>query len=226
MAPQATQHIRRPPSLKDLGYEARRYTAVDPGLAMYIIKQPQHVEYLAILAVATDGEYASSTLFVNFVDMTTDSRGENQRPRLRQMFAAFWTDPVCRNLHQLRRILYQNVTESSTRSIVRERIAAMMNVGYSQFLERPFDDIILNAPRDSSTSQAVEAWNLTCTHSKLVRSAIGLLREFPMAGSDEELAAIQIVINPAFDQAGNAHNFDLEVILGQREHQEMESIIS
>lgn len=192
---------------------------------MYIIKQPQCTGYLAILSIAHDGEYASSTLFVNFVDMTTDSRGEIQRPRLRQLLAAFWTDPVCRELQQLRRILFQNVSEIFTRSIVRERIAALMNVGYSQLLERPYDDIILDTPKPSTLSPAAEAWNLMCIHSKLVRAVIGLLREFPMADSDEELSAVQIAISPSFDQAGNAHNFDLEVVLGQRGHQKIVNIV-
>lgn len=188
---------------------------------MYIIKQPLSQGYLAILGVANDDEHASSTLFVNFVDMTTDSRGEIQRPRLRQILAAFWTDTMRRNLQQLRRILFQNVTEQYTRFIVRDRIATLLSVGYSQLLERPSEHIILTAPKTSSISQATEAWKIICMHSKLVRSAIGLLREFPMADADEELAALQIVINPAFDQAGNAHNFDLEVIFGQSKYQEM-----
>ncbi|KAJ4420341.1 hypothetical protein N0V82_004440 [Gnomoniopsis sp. IMI 355080] len=226
MAPQGNQQVRKPPSLKELGYEARRYTPAHEGLAKYIIKQPQCLGYLAILAVASDGEYASTTLFVNFVDMTADVRGDNQRPRLRQMLAAFWTDPVGRNLRQLRRILFQNVTENFTRAIIRERIAPLMDVGYSRLIERPFDDIILNAPKTADFSHHAEAWNLACTHSKLVRSAIGLLREFPMADSDEELAAVQIVISPAFDQAGNAHNFDLEIVLGQRGHQEVANVAS
>lgn len=226
MAPQERQRIRNPPSLKELGYEARRYTPIHEELAMYIIKQPQNQGYLAILGVSNDDERASTTLFVNFVDMTTDSRGEIQRPRLRQMLAAFWIDTLRRNLQQLRRILFQNVTEQSTRSVVRERIATLLNVAFSQLLERPSEHIILTAPRTSASSQATEAWKLICIHSKLVRSAVGLLREFPMAGADEELAAVQIVINPAFDQAGNAHNFDLEVIFGQRIHQDMVDIAS
>lgn len=225
MDAQGNQHIRSPPSLNGLGYEAKRFTTADPELAMYIIKQPQNVGYLAILGICTDEEYGSSTLFVNFVDMRIDSRSEYGRPRLRQMLAAFWTDTVGRDLEQLRRILFQNVNEEFTRAIVRDRVAALTNVGYSHLLERPHDDIVLNTPVDSSISQAAEAWRLMCAHSKLVRSAIGLLREFPMAGPDEQLAAVQIVINPAFDQAGNAHNFDLEVNFGQLDKEKRASTV-
>lgn len=188
---------------------------------MYIVKQPHYKGYLAILGVANDDEYASSTLFVNFVDMTTDSRGEIERPRLRQILPAFWTHTLKRKLQHLRRILFQNVTEHFTRSIIRERIATLLNVAYSQFLERPSEQIILTTPKASLISEATKAWKLICIHSKLVRSTVGLLRDFSVADTDEELAAAEIVINPALDQAGNAHSFDLQVVFGRRVCQEM-----
>lgn len=226
MAPQALQPVQKAPSLKELGYVARRYTPVDEDLAIYIVKQPFCREYMAVIAIAKDGENASSTIFVHFVDMTIDSRGEKQRPRLRQMLAAFWKDAVGRSLQQLRRILFHNVTENCTRSIIRERVSCLMGIGYSQLLERPYQDIILNAPKSSSCRHLAEAWSLICTQSKLVRSVNGLLREFFTANADEELGAVQIAIKPAFDQLGNAHNFDLEVILGPRVHQETVNIVS
>lgn len=205
------------PDSSNLGYEASHYTTYQ-GCVMFFIKQPQVAAYQAILGIDTSDEH---TLAVNFVDMTIDTR--QARPRLRQLMAAFWTSPgVGRDLAQLRRILFQNVTEKFTRDIVRDRVAGLMGVGYSHLLERPHEDIILDAPSvNKHISAAEEAWNLICAHSRLVRSVMGLLREFPMAGPDEELAAVQIVICPAFDQAGNAHNFDLAVVLGHRRPQEM-----
>lgn len=205
----------KPHSLSDLGYETQTYPRKNHTEQWHFIRQPGSDRYIAILMIRTSGPSSTDTLLVNTVDMDLDTRPTPQRPRLRQLLAAFWTSaPVSRDLHLLHRVVFRNVTERYTRAAVRDRLCWLVGVGYDTKGDRPHEDIVLEAP---DRGGAREPWEVLWRGSRLAGAAVGMVRDCPgMALCGEERMVVQMRVVPACDEAGRAHCFDLEIVFGQR----------
>lgn len=164
-------------------------------------------------------ELDAGTLIVDYIDTERDSRDPEQRPRARDVYASFWVHQAGRSLERLRRIQFQTVVESSTRDAVRDYVCLLMGVAFDQLRDAPWEDMTLRASSPSN-SKPGRAWRLLCERSKLVRSARGVLRDYPdTAPSGERLDIVQIDIHQAYDRYGERSAFDLDVTFGDREVQ-------
>lgn len=235
---------REAPSLADLGFETRLEQQVPYGEAgthsLYTIKERGKLSHIARLSLLDNGAAPTpaaaaadaTTLFVHYLATDADSRAGAARPRARDVLASFWVDAGGRSLRRLRRLYFETVVERSTRDVVRDWVCPLLGVPYDVHTDGPRGDVTLWLPRarlggrgvgeEEEEAQdlrsAAEAWGHLCRGSRLVRSAMGMPRRFPMeAPGEENLEVVRIDISEGVDPFGNHSAFDLEVTFGHRE---------
>lgn len=210
---------RMPRSLAELGYEMRglrdeSYDGADTTYSTYIVKESGGLLHIAQLSIITNSPDVrdTMTLFVNFINIESDSRAEGTRPRAREMLASFWV-ATGRSLQHFRRLYFETVTESVTRHVLRDLVCPLMRVHFDRLTDGPRADFTLYPPSELTQSEADDAWRQMINRARLVRLARGLL-EFAMASPGEDLSIIQIDVKEAFDNRGSSSAFDLEILFG------------
>ncbi|PSR83592.1 hypothetical protein BD289DRAFT_280452 [Coniella lustricola] len=218
------------PILGALGYEVTLSSRIvtDPApsaavLSTYTINQISPRTCIARVSIIETKDTRTASTDANLLIVhsihteTADSRPASCRPRARTILASFWVHHVHRSLKTLHRIHFRTVVEASTRAVVRDHVCVLLGVVYDDLHDSPCSDVLLRRSTAGAGWGAADeglrrAWSVICAHSRLVRCARGMMKEYGHDG----LGVVEIGIAQAFDKNGMRSMFDLNLGFGAK----------
>lgn len=168
------------------------------------------------VAIHPESEWDEFTLDVEWIAMDNDLRSAKDRPRARDVLVAFWVHTARRHLVQLRRIRFQNVTEATTRAVVKRNVCRGMGIRWDEATKSPDREFLYvwGPGQHDEVHGNQAAFAALCQSSILLRVVAGMVAKYPdMMQPGAPLAIVWIRIDEARDGRGRREAFHMEVAL-------------